>query len=102
MNQRHAANEPYESEVSAKVMQMHLPASRAVLFAGLGEKLSRWMPTRSSRTRQLRLVETLNIGQRSSIALVECGGRPMLVGLGRDGVTTITALPAAPVPGGLR
>ncbi len=101
MNQRYA-NEPYESETSTNVMQMQPPASRPVLFAGLGEKLSRWIPARSSRTRQLRLVETLNIGQRGSVAVIEFNGRPMLVGLGREGVTNITALPLTQGTGGSR
>jgi len=50
---------------------------------------------RGSRQRRLRLVETLALGGKRQLMLVECGGASFLVGGGFESVHTIMPLHAA-------
>jgi flagellar biogenesis protein FliO len=42
--------------------------------------------------RQMRLVETLSLGARRQLLLIECAGEKFLVGTGPESVQTITRL----------
>lgn len=59
---------------------------------GLAGRVGNWLRTRTERERHLRVVETLPLGQRRSVALLECDGQRFLAGMGADGVTTLVPL----------
>lgn len=66
--------------------------STAVRGDGLAGRVQQWFRTRTPRERQLRLVETLALGHRRSIALVECDGQRFLAGMSADGVSTLVPI----------
>ena len=47
---------------------------------------------RKSQEKQLRLVETLRLGGKSQVMLVECAGESFLIGGGPESVQTIVRL----------
>jgi hypothetical protein len=51
-----------------------------------------WQGKRSIQQKQLRVVETLSLGGKRQIMLVNCGGESFLIGCGLDSVQVITAL----------
>ncbi len=55
----------------------------------LADRVQGWLRMRAPREQRLRLVETLALGPRRSVAMIECDGQRFLAGLGSDGVTTI-------------
>jgi len=75
-------------------MQTFPTQALPVLANGLAGKVQNWFRTRtgSANARRLRLVETLPLGPRRSVALIECDGRCFLAGMGGDGVTTLVPL----------
>ncbi len=57
---------------------------------GLAAGLVQWWRTRTQpAARQLRLVETLALGPKRSVALLQLGGQRFLAGMGPDGVSTL-------------
>lgn len=57
----------------------------------------KWFP--SAESRQLRLKETLPLGERRSLAVVEWQGEQLLIGLGGGTVSLLTKRPGVPRPG---
>jgi hypothetical protein len=51
-----------------------------------------WQGKRSIQQRQLCVVETLSLGGKRQIMLVNCGGESFLIGCGLDSVRVITPL----------
>ncbi len=62
---------------------------------GIAGALGQWWRTRTQPARHLRLVETLALGPKRSVALIELDGQRFLAGMGADGVTTLVPAPAA-------
>ena len=57
---------------------------------GLAGVLLAWWHSRTAPTpRRLRLLETLPIGPKRSVALLELDGKRFLAGMGADGVHTL-------------
>ncbi len=57
---------------------------------GLAGALLHWWRSRTTAIpRQLRLVETLPLGPKRSVALFELDGQRFLAGMGADGVHTL-------------
>lgn len=61
---------------------------------GIAGALGQWWRTRTQPARHLRLVETLALGPKRSVALLELDGQRFLAGMGADGVTTLVPVPA--------
>ncbi len=73
--------------MSAMVSSNALPSANP---PGLAEVLLNWWRMRTTTApRQLRLVETLPLGPKRSVALLELDGRRFLAGMGADGVQTL-------------
>lgn len=48
--------------------------------------------------RQMRVVETINLGARKQLLLIDCAGERFLVGTGPDSVQSVTRLQNGPTP----
>jgi flagellar biogenesis protein FliO len=59
----------------------------------LGRRWLRKLPVASSTGGEMRVVETLSLGQRCRVHLVRVGRRRVLVGVDPSGVRAITPLP---------
>lgn len=76
----------------------HAPSALDGGLAGWLIKAVRRLREQSAATRgraaqrQMRLVETLNLGARRQLLLIECAGEKFLVGTGPESVQTITRL----------
>lgn len=57
--------------------------------AGIAGVVRQWWRTRADQPRQMRVTETLALGPKRSVALLEVCGEHFLVGMGADGVSTI-------------
>ena len=73
---------------------MSVMVSSSALTAGnphglAGALLNWWRLRTTTAPRQLRLVETLPLGPKRSVALLELDGRRFLAGMGADGVQTL-------------
>lgn len=64
----------------------------------LGALLRRY----AARNERLRLCETLSLGGRRSVALIEVDGKQFLAGLSASGVDMLIAVDGAGAKGGLR
>ncbi len=53
------------------------------------DRVGQWWRSRTQPARQLRLVETLALGPKRSVALLELNGQRFLAGMGADGVATL-------------
>jgi hypothetical protein len=53
-----------------------------------------WNGRRETHQRQMQLVETLGLGGKRQLMLVDCGGERFLVGGGLEGVQTIVRIEA--------
>ncbi len=56
---------------------------------GLAGVVGKWLRARTQPTKQMRLVETLTLGPKRSVALLEINGQQFLAGMGADGVSTL-------------
>ena len=72
--------------VSTSTGSAGIPAAAAHGLAGV---VGQWWRARTQQPRQMRLVETLAIGPKRSVALLELDGQQFLVGMGADGVSTL-------------
>lgn len=52
-----------------------------------------WSQVRDRGPRRMRVAESLMLGGRRSLVLVECDGQEFLVGCGPDQVSCVVALP---------
>ena len=52
-----------------------------------------WSQVRAKNQRRMRVVETLSLGGKRSLFLVECEGKPFFVGCGGDAVNCIYPAP---------
>jgi flagellar biogenesis protein FliO len=55
-----------------------------------------WSQMRTKNQRRMRVVETLSLGGKRSLFLVECEGRSFFVGCGGDAVNCIYPAPSDP------
>jgi flagellar biosynthetic protein FliO len=91
-------------KADANAMLWRMLASVAVI-AALGAVayflLRRFGPRfKMAPTRRIRLLETLALGARKSVHLVEIDGRRLLLGSGRESISVLTQLePDSPAPG---
>lgn len=72
--------------MAKQAVQVAIPAARGAwnwLSAGAGVKL------RSSKTRRLRLAETLSLGDKRFVSLVEVDGQTFLIGASSSGVSLL-------------
>ena len=60
----------------------------------LADRVQGWLRMKSSREQHMRLVETLALGPKRSVALIQVDGQTFLAGMGADGVTTIVPVTA--------
>ena len=75
------------------------PQAGGAEIGGLAGAVQSWLQLKSQPERRLRIVETVPLGARRSLMLLECDGKPYLAGLSADGVQTIVAA-AGLFPGG--
>lgn len=65
------------------------PSGTTAAGWSLAGAVGQWWRARTQPARHMRLVETLTIGPKRSVALLELDGRRFLIGMGNDGVTTM-------------
>lgn len=65
------------------------PATPPMFLQGIAGVVQRWWQARVQPARHLRLVESLALGPKRSVALLELDGQRFLAGMGADGVTTL-------------
>ena len=73
-------------------------ASGGALLRSLGKFVRRY----TARNERLELCETLSLGGRRSVALIECDGQRFLAGMSANGVETLVAMGEARLRGDLR
>ncbi len=88
------------SMTSRDIIDGHLTASRLpptpAGSRGLAGTLLSWWHCRTAPTpRRMRLLETLPLGPKRSVALLELDGQRFLAGMGADGVHTLLQVAAA-------
>jgi flagellar biogenesis protein FliO len=88
---------------NAKSCELNLTAvSQIQGFAGWVIALLRgWRGQCEMQRKQLRVVETLQLGGKKQLMLVTCGGESFLVGSGSDSVQTLVRLNAESSVGAL-
>ncbi len=60
----------------------------------LAERVQGWLRMKTPREQHMRLVETLALGPKRSVALIQVDGQSFLAGMGTDGVTTLVPVNA--------
>lgn len=59
-----------------------------------------WSQVRDKSRKRMRVAESLPLGGRRSLVLVECEGHAFLVGCGHDQVNCVVPIPPAPTGDG--
>lgn len=82
------------------IVALRVVLALAVVFGLIryaGRKLSGGVGTRPSRSLPLAIIGRLSLGKGAGIALVEVGGRVLLLGVGEQGVRVLTEIDAPAV-----
>jgi hypothetical protein len=88
--------------VLAKQPELQVPPQKTIeAVAGQRSLLSRaisWLNGNIKTTKQLRVLETVTLGEKRMIAVVQADGRRFLVGGGPSGISLLTQLDQAQNP----